>query len=1378
MKIPHSVKVCLFIVFTFFGSHIHSQIGIEPCASEHIHEDLNNSNPQYQRSFMYLMQKIEQYRHGDIERSDEVFTLPVVVHIIHEGEVIGTGSNISDEQILSAIDGLNEDFRKVSGSNGDGDGVDIEIDFCLASRDPDGNSTTGIIRVDGSSVPNYAEMGIQANDNVGADESAVKALSTWPREDYINIWIVNEIEDNDASSGVQGYAYFPVDLPEDGIVVLHNAFGTVGNLKPNTDENRTITHEMGHFFALYHTFHSTNSCGGESNCETQGDEVCDTPQTTVNISCTNPACDGTQQVENYMDYTSETCKNMFTEGQKERMRATLETERSTLINSLGCIPVSNLDAGITHIKNPSGTICSNSYQAEVYLTNFGSQILTEVTIEYGVDGILNNSFDWSGSLESGSSMYVTLPIASASSGTHDFQVSTENPNGSSDENSNNDFLEREFTISSGDPLLLEVSIDFFGSETSWEILDDDGNTITSGGPYIDNSQGLIMSENICAASGCYDFIIYDQWGDGMSFTNGSYSLFDTDGSTLVSGGGNFGDFEITNFCFEQTISEGEAPVASFTQSDNTVCENSNIDFVDGSFESPTNWSWTFEGGSPSNSSNQNPQNIYYDSPGTYDVTLTVSNDYGSDTYTSQVEISSLPQVSLTAENPSCFGSNDGQINSNINSTDSYSVNWSNGSNSENLAAVSSGTYTITITTSQMCSAQASTTLSNPDEMILSLSGTHVSCHGLSDGFIQSNVNNAQGNLDYSWSNNQNSENLENIGAGNYTLTVSDQNNCTASESMSITEPSELNINLTHIDIGCSSEFGSATVNPSGGNGNYQVNWSNGSSGNNIENLNPGNYSVSVSDQEGCTSNQSFSISSSVNLVITLEGTDPSCHNLSDGSIISQVNGGSGNLEYSWNTGATSTNLNSISSGTYTLEVEDSEGCQGSQSIVINNPNELTVGILSTDISCYGLNDGYANASINGGTGTIELMWSNGSTSHTLNNLSAGNYSLIATDENACQAEGEIEIIDAEEINLSVEMLSAETCSGFDGSAMAIASGGSGNLVYNWSNGFNTQTIENVSSGIYNVVVNDGNGCIEEESVLIEFECDQEIPTTQLIETDCGRSELLIADYIECDMVEGAEMYQWKFSNGDGDIQTEVYTIGNNNSCQLYAVENIHYETSVNVSLRVLYDGIWSEFGTTCQIYMADETPSTQVANSYCESYSYDLGSALYADASLGASTYEWKFVSETEEIYLSNHLPLIFMNEESGLNMNTEYMVSIRCQVGPYWSEFGSECPIFLNNNVGVETINFEDETLSFYPNPSDGDKIYVESGNFHLTNDVIELELFTLTGKLIETFELSGFTYSTNKTEVSFDTPLSPGIYVVRYNLGAETKEQKLIVR
>ena len=268
--------------------------------------------------------------------NDTLYTLPVAVHVIHTGGAPGTADNPSDSQINAMLDGLNKAWRKNGLLYG---GVDMKIQFELAKRSPSCNSSSGINRFNGSSIPNYANGGI-TNYNVSGSvpEEAVKRISRWPNTDYINIWIVNKINGSSVFPG--GYAYFPEynSAITDGIVLLASVVD---------GSNKTIAHEMGHYFSLYHTFYDDGyetACSLNNNCTTQGDRVCDTEPCLVKYDCSNGnnTCTGQPYIvtdiphsytvlNNYMGYTD--CQWMFTPDQKDRARAALLTFRHGLISS-------------------------------------------------------------------------------------------------------------------------------------------------------------------------------------------------------------------------------------------------------------------------------------------------------------------------------------------------------------------------------------------------------------------------------------------------------------------------------------------------------------------------------------------------------------------------------------------------------------------------------------------------------------------------------------------------------------------------------------------------------------------------------------------------------------------------------------------------------------------------------------------------------------------------------------------------------------------------------------------------------------------------------------------------------------------------------------
>jgi len=247
-----------------------------------------------------------------------VITIPVVVHVVYNT----AAENISDAQVLSQIAVLNDDFRRL---NADANNVwaqaaDSEIAFCMASVDPNGNPSTGITRT------STAVTAFGTNDQMKFNASGGK--DAWPAGSYLNIWVC------DISGGILGYAQFPGgSASTDGVVNDYQYYGTIGTATAPFNLGRTATHEVGHWLNLRHIW-------GDGNCNVD-DGVADTPTSdAANYSCPigHVSCSTVDMVQNYMDYTDDACMNLFTAGQKARMRALFEPggSRASLLNSNGC----------------------------------------------------------------------------------------------------------------------------------------------------------------------------------------------------------------------------------------------------------------------------------------------------------------------------------------------------------------------------------------------------------------------------------------------------------------------------------------------------------------------------------------------------------------------------------------------------------------------------------------------------------------------------------------------------------------------------------------------------------------------------------------------------------------------------------------------------------------------------------------------------------------------------------------------------------------------------------------------------------------------------------------------------------------------------------
>jgi len=296
---------------------------------------------------------------NSIVAQNDIYSIPTVVHVIYTDS---TDTNISDAQINSAINALNDDFRKVAGSQGDGLGEDTEIEFCLAQRAPDGSATTGINRIKcvGTCSSDYEDIGFDSDIN----EDQVKGLSYWNNEEYYNIWIVHKF--SGSLEGEKGFTPLTGGNPYlDGSVILYSAFG-IGSqfdvLEMATDSNRTITHHAGHFLDLLNTYEGDEEgtvCPDNDSCINEGDKCCDTPpHIRSDSTCIqNMICGAEAPIKNYMDNSTEQCKSEFTNDQKYRMRYNLEGPRKCLLLSLGCKPpcsslTSDFEVGVTSGNMP------------------------------------------------------------------------------------------------------------------------------------------------------------------------------------------------------------------------------------------------------------------------------------------------------------------------------------------------------------------------------------------------------------------------------------------------------------------------------------------------------------------------------------------------------------------------------------------------------------------------------------------------------------------------------------------------------------------------------------------------------------------------------------------------------------------------------------------------------------------------------------------------------------------------------------------------------------------------------------------------------------------------------------------------------------------
>jgi len=445
------------------------------CGSMELLDEKFRANPALKANMVNreaVLQKIISQRmvSAKTQRTEEVVTIPVIFHV-----VLSRQSQVTDAQIRAQLDTINKDY---SGTNGGALKIPGHflplfgksgIRFALAQRTPNDQPSTGIVRYSTTrSSFDYTTEYVKHVSTGGAD--------SWDTDKYLNIWIC------DLSESTLGYATFPnVGRKDEQGVVIDYASLPGGSLT-SYNQGKTLTHELGHFFNLYHIWGDDNgSCSGT-------DQVADTPnqgnststlQTGIITDNCTPAAPGIMY-QNYMDYTPDAGLLMFTTLQVARMEAAFSTYRSVLASSNGAIPIDlkNRDAAVRTIVAPDQRLCSSNFVPQITIRNEGSEPLTSATINVRIDDGTVSSFRWTGSLGTYQQTTVTLPALSTQEGNHILTVYTTLPNGTADENVANDAVSKEFIFYA--PLAPPVLESFENTflPAGWDIVNQDTGSST------------------------------------------------------------------------------------------------------------------------------------------------------------------------------------------------------------------------------------------------------------------------------------------------------------------------------------------------------------------------------------------------------------------------------------------------------------------------------------------------------------------------------------------------------------------------------------------------------------------------------------------------------------------------------------------------------------------------------------------------------------------------------------------------------------------------------------------------------------------------------------------------------------------------------------
>lgn len=584
--------------------------------------------------------------------------------------------------------------------------------------------------------------------------------------------------------------------------------------------------------------------------------------------------------------------------------------------------------------------------------------------------------------------------------------------------------------------------------------------------------------------------------------------------------------------------------------DNTSCQISN-GAIDISVQPAGQYSFLWSTGSTS----EDLQGI---AGGSFQVTVTDLNGCTSTSaFVVNDQSSSFTLSAIPVENTSCVNAN-GTLDLTVTPPGNYTFLWSNGIMNEDLTSLLAGTYSVTVTDSNSCSATATFVITDSiDFPILSSIITDATCN---EGNGSIDITTDQAGSTYIWSNGVTTEDLSNIAAGTYYVTVTSTNGCAVIDTFSVANTSNnFSLFATPTDnTSCTSPNGALNlvVNPPG---NYSFIWSTGATTEDLSGLSAGSYIVTVTDQMNCSATGTFIVISTISVPTLAETITPSSCNHANGSIQLNVTPTTGNT-FLWSTGFTGEDLVNVQGGTYSITVTSSNGCTatGNYFVPSNNLNFIVTGLTSDNNSCTSPN-GAVNLSVTP-AGSYTYQWSNGATSANLQNLTAGTYDVTVTDIFNCAVTYSFTLND----NIILPVLSYEVtpanCGQPNGS-IDVTVGLTTSNTYLWGDGNTTEDRTNIAPGTYVLTVTSDEGCtsiatIEVPNLNSNFTITSIITNDESCTNPMGGIDLTI-------LPAGTYNYQWSNGNNTEDLSgigSGIYNVTvtdqfNCSTTEIFAVEN-------------------------------------------------------------------------------------------------------------------------------------------------------------------------------------------------------------------------------
>ncbi|MCH2258833.1 MAG: proprotein convertase P-domain-containing protein, partial [Alteromonas sp.] len=571
-----------------------------------------------------------------------------------------------------------------------------------------------------------------------------------------------------------------------------------------------------------------------------------------------------------------------------------------------------------------------------------------------------------------------------------------------------------------------------------------------------------------------------------------------------------------------TITVGPQIIPSFNATGNFCAGTNSVNFTNTGTAGTHNW--TFTSGTPGTGTGDPVNGITFPSNGSYNVTLTTTISGCSESVTQQVTINPDPTVIVSGTNISCNGANDGTALAVPSGTSGYSYFWDNGAGTNaNPTGLGPNTYTVTVTDINSCQVTGSYSVTEPPVIASSITGTNATCNGADDGTATVTASGGTPTLTYNWNpapgGGQGTNAATGLVAGTlYICTITDGNNCTATETFTPTEPTALTTTISGTDIDCNGNAnGTATVIPAGGTTGYTYNWAPAPGGGQgtatATGLDAQQYTCTITDANNCAVTASYTPTEPVALtgnIIAQNNVD--CNGNSTGDITVSGVGGTTAYQYDMGGGSqTSGAFTGLAANNYSITITDVNNCTATIPFTITEPTVLTANGVGTNILCNGDANGSIDVTVTGGTTNYNFVWSGPSgynaSTEDINSLNGGTYDLTIADANNCTETVQVIIAEPTALTTTISGTDIDCNGNANGTATVLPTGGTGAYTYSWSpvpgGGQGTATATGLDAQQYTCTITDANNC----TVTASFTPTQPVALTGSITTqnnvDCN-----------------------------------------------------------------------------------------------------------------------------------------------------------------------------------------------------------------------------------------------------------------------------------